>query len=295
MEPYPYCTLELRDQTANGYRPILDQGLGNLALHGITLGSVVADGNMAQKKCFDLSWSESLRHVSTHSSLRSVIFIPCLCHRVDNALKNHSKKCPNVHQLTEHLHQIAYQCREHKIAIGAICPSHVATRWVYDFDILEFIRRHDSKIRAYIKIPKEFDLLYPIMSIFKQLIKIFESSRTFHFSAFIHLERACNALKELDLEHKNPYAEGFAESLTKYTLESKEAGIWVLSYILTRKGHDDFFMRIKGNSPTAQKCLQFFTKPKVVEVDELDDVVDDFLNDEGLQLQIQQYVIPKKN
>ena len=52
MEPYPYLTLPIEDETAEGYAPILEHGLSNPSLYGITIGSIVADGNLAQKNVF---------------------------------------------------------------------------------------------------------------------------------------------------------------------------------------------------------------------------------------------------
>jgi len=92
MESYPYYTMPISDQTAEGYMPILHQGLANMQKYDVNLGSVVADGNKAQKKCFDKSWRSSLRNIAENRFIREVIFIPCLCHRVDNALKYHAKE-----------------------------------------------------------------------------------------------------------------------------------------------------------------------------------------------------------
>ena len=281
MEPYPYLSLKISDQTAKGYAPILDQGLGVLELYKIKLGSVVADGNRAQKKCFDIEWDESLRRLSDHRSVRNVVFIPCLCHRIDNSLKYHINHDAALRSIVERLHQIACDSRSHKEIVGAICPSHVATRWIYDFDIMDFIRRHHSKIKSLTSIPEEFNLLHPVLSIFKRLVQIFESPRTFHFSAFTHIERGIFALSELEMEHNNPFAGGFRVSLENYTMHSKEAGIWTLSYLLTRKGHDDFHQRLKGIYPTPKtKWLNYFSSPSSDEADELDETIDDLLNDD---------------
>ena len=48
-ETYPYYTLEITDQTADGYFPIINQGIGNLTKHNINVGSVILDGNTAKK------------------------------------------------------------------------------------------------------------------------------------------------------------------------------------------------------------------------------------------------------
>ena len=59
MEPYPYFTLKIENETAEGYLPLLEHGLENAEIYGVNLGCVIADGNMAQKKCFSVSWEGS--------------------------------------------------------------------------------------------------------------------------------------------------------------------------------------------------------------------------------------------
>jgi len=284
MEPYPYCTLPIQDQTAEGYFPILNHGLGNLELFNIKLGSVVADGNRAQKKCFDITWDGSLRRLSSHNSLKEVIFIPCLCHRVDNALKYHVTHNEDLKHIADTLHSLAAECRAHKEEIGSICPSHVSTRWIYDYDILNFIRMNRQKIAKFTHLPEAFDHYFPILCICKQLILIFESSKTFHFRAFVHLERALHALTELMTEASNPFAEGFQNSLFHYTLRSRDSGVWILSYLLTKKGHDDFNLKIRGIiQEKNKKYMTFFPAPKINHVDQLEETVDDILNDDIIE------------
>ena len=283
MEPYPYCTMNIDDQTAEGYLPKLEKGLGDLESFGIRLGSVVADGNLAQKKCFDIRWDQSLRKPSAPHSLKAVIFIPCLCHRVDNALKYHIAHNETLKSIQWRIHEIAIECRDNRQAIGAICPNHVATRWVYDFEILEFLRKHSSKIQTHVRLPEEIHLLHPVMYIFKRLIQHFESSRTYHFKALVHLERAINALGELDFEHRNPYALGFQKSLIKYTLESKDAGVWILSNLLTRKGHNQFNQRLRGRViQPKKKYLEYFTSHDHHDADPRDDISHDLIDEDKL-------------
>ena len=93
MEPYPYFTEKIENETAEGYAPILAKGLANSLRYGIKIGVIIADGNLAQKKCFSTDWEHSLRKTSEYELIRSIIFVPCLCHKVNNSMvhsyKNH--------------------------------------------------------------------------------------------------------------------------------------------------------------------------------------------------------------
>ena len=79
---------------------------------------------------------------------------------------------------------------------------------------------------------------------------------------FFYLERAVVAFDQLS-ENGNPFAEGFKASLLNYTLKSEEGGIWVLGYILTRQGQNDFRERIKKcNLTYSGEGLSYFQKRK---------------------------------
>ena len=105
-------------------------------------------------------------------------------------------------------------------------------------------------------------MLFDILFIFKSLIGIFENPNTLFHRAFFYLERAVVAFDQLS-ENGNPFAEGFKASLLNYTLKSEEGGIWVLGYILTRQGQNDFRERIKKcNLTYSGEGLSYFQKRK---------------------------------
>ena len=198
-----------------------------------------------EKNAFD--WGLSLRF--KEDWLKFIIYIPCLCHRIDNAYKYHATHSPELQAITSNIKNYSKVLSDHKNDIGSKCPSPITTRWLYDFDILEFIIKHKDSTQKFVELNDQDLFLYDILFIFKSLIRIFENPNTHFWRAFYYIERAAKAFEELK-EKGNPFAEGFLSSLMKYTLESEEGGIWVLTYLLTVSGHNDFRTRIGNGSLT---------------------------------------------
>ena len=84
MRPYPFNTLRMRGGKAEHYVDSISSGFHLISVAGINIGSVVCDGNTAQLKAFDFRWEKSLRNQKIND-IKNIIFIPCLCHRVENA------------------------------------------------------------------------------------------------------------------------------------------------------------------------------------------------------------------
>ena len=274
-ESYPYKTIELQGGKAKDYKPALIDGLSELSSYQIRLGTVVCDGNRAQKHCFSFNSTYTIRNYP-ELPLKQVIFIPCLCHRVNNAFKNAILSNENLLDMIQRLHNFAQECHDNKQIIGAVCPIHVSTRWLFDYDILNFLRCHRAKLNSLNKIPlddEEFNILFEVATIFKHLISNF-SSTTFPLpSAFSLLEQAFCALNFLD-QKGHPFALVFLEFLQKQTLQSEYAGLFRLAYILTKKGHDDFRERIYTDlSPnySFETLKQLFKIVKFTEIDPIEE------------------------
>lgn len=82
------------------------------------------------------------------------------------------------------------------------------------------------------------------MKVYKNLISKFENPKTKFASAFFILEKAINCLCELEETHSIPFGKLLSESLSKYTLEVKDGGIWALAYSFTPDGRNDFINRL---------------------------------------------------
>ena len=261
MEPYPYFTLEIEDETAEGYLPLLNQGLGDAELYGIKVGCVIADGNKAQKKCFSKTWERSLRFTATHPFIKQIIFIPCLCHKTNNALVHAFKNDDQIATAIKELRSFGKMCLEHEDDIKAKAPCHITTRWVYDFKIADFIRTHRARIMLFTIIPESIELLYPNLLIYHCIVAKFESTSMMLCQAYPLLKNALEAFDEL-IEKENPFARQFADSLRLKTLNCDEGGVWLLSYLLTRKGHKENFLESIGqNKPRHHPALNSFHIP----------------------------------
>jgi hypothetical protein len=82
----------MKGQSAEDYATALTSGLSQISKYDIKIGSVVCDGNKAQKKAFSPTWDRSIFNRSTLTFIKHVIFIPCLCHRINNSYKSAATK-----------------------------------------------------------------------------------------------------------------------------------------------------------------------------------------------------------
>lgn len=259
LRPYPAFTVSLTDSDAPAYVIAISQGLNAINKYGIRIAAVVCDGLLAQKKAFDIGWEDSIRNRAKEEWLQQVLFIPCLCHRVSNAYKYNITHDVGLTQLVTTLYAISTYCRTNVKEIGAICPLHIDTRWICDYDILFFIRSRKEKLVRYGPIPQALDDLFRICVIFRALTLILEDPKRPHYESFHWLECAILALRELSVEI--PMAKSFEECLSKYTLSAEDGGCWSLSYILTRAGQLDFHRRANTGvmTPKAEGYLKLFS------------------------------------
>ena len=246
LSPFPIYTERMEGEKTKDYVTHLLNGLAAINRYGIQIASVIADGNKAQKKAFSFKYKGSLRKLELYPWLKKIIYIPCLCHRTNNAYKNVIVHNESLVDYANSIRDLAETLKEHRKELGKTCPGFVSTRWIYDYDIADFILKYKGEIEKYVTIPEGLDQFFQILKIFKILIRIFESPNTYFFKAFYHLERGLNTFNEL-MEAKIPCADLFKESLFNYTLNSDEGGIWILGYLFTVQGHDDFYNRIMKN------------------------------------------------
>ena len=87
IDPFPVCILPITNTKAGGYVEVISQAFDEISNYNIKIGSCICDGNLAQKKAFSYTWKKSLRFFKSARWLKEVIFIPCLCHKLNNAYK----------------------------------------------------------------------------------------------------------------------------------------------------------------------------------------------------------------
>ena len=161
-------------------------------------------------------------------------------------------------EIINNIHDISKECIQNSDAIGAVCPSHVSTRWIYDFDIVEFILKFEDVISNHCKIPIHIEEIYCCLKILKVLTKKFEDPTNMIGLAYQFIEEALEAFDELN-NVGNIYAKMISCSLHDYTFGSSEVhGLLLTAYILTPIGHDEFYHRMldQNYQKTTEGILQ---------------------------------------
>lgn len=135
------------------------------------IGSIIIDGSKAQ-----INAIHQILENSKDNTFKKIIVIPCLCHRIQNALtmcvKNQKDK--HLYVINSYIVKAMYQNAN---IIKAICPSHISTRWIYDYDIVKFIVDHRLKISQFANIPYGIDEMCDILKRLKSLTKTFEDPK----------------------------------------------------------------------------------------------------------------------
>ena len=128
LPSYPFDTIRMDGVKAPHYVASIRKGLETINRKDIKIGTVVCDGNTAQKKAFNPKWIKSLYHKPI-PDIEKLIFIHTLCHQ------DLCKRVPKLYELAD-------KCREYYSLIGALYPAHCEIRWIYDYNILYFILNH---------------------------------------------------------------------------------------------------------------------------------------------------------
>lgn len=248
---YVAATEVMSGGKTENYIASIPKGLLYISKYNIKLSTVVIDGNTAQLKAFKKEFKTSLRS-HDDDMIRHLIVVPCLCHRVNNSYKFAIQHDPNFSALINRMRKIATILKESDSAYNN-CPNFIDTRWIYDYDILIYLKKNIVGINEYLKsnhkdtISEEMLDLENMLMILKKLTVIFEDSNQPLSSAYKILEASLDAMKEAESLSKNPsFYRQVRNSLKAYTISSKEGGLLLLSYILTPEGLKDISQRKSG-------------------------------------------------
>lgn len=138
LQSYPFATLRMHGERAKHYVETISHLFSLISATGIKIGSVVCDGNTVQKKALNFSWDKSLRFKPI-DDIKKIIYVPCLCHRINNAYKSQVLKISEINDIVNLLHEIEDECRKNPNLFKKACPSHCPTRWIYNYEIYLFI------------------------------------------------------------------------------------------------------------------------------------------------------------
>lgn len=261
---------------AKDYVNTIPKGLDLIEKFKVKVSTVVVDGNTAQLKAFKESYHNSLRHLD-NDMIKKLIVVPCLCHRINNAYKFVVLHDNNFNKLVTSIRNIAKVLNDSDCTFTNKCPTFIETRWIYDYDIIRYFKKHINEINQYLQsqnhplITEDMIDLENMLMILKKLTLIFEDANQPLSSAYKIIESAIDAMKEVSTLSKNPnFYREMHVSLKNYTISSKEGNLWLLSYILTPKGFDDITKRKNGfkRKKGTLKDFQFHSNVSSQDTDE---------------------------
>lgn len=265
---YIFKTLKMEGTgDTNDYREALSSGIMSVARAKCCPSTIIVDGQTAQNKALSKRDPLSIYKInpapgaSEHtlrcfSILHNIIKIPCLCHRVSNAYKSAVSKMSDISSLLNRFRSSANFIKSVSDKYGISCPTFVSTRWIYDFDIINYFSNKKEQInnilRANGKLPfsdNDYLAVKRVVEVFRALENILGDPSVRLSSAFQIIEDACGTLNAIFIESEGlqrSFANCSKMELLKYTLDSKDGGLWHFAFSLTPRGLDDIIMRDKN-------------------------------------------------
>jgi hypothetical protein len=105
----------------------------------LTVAAVTSDGYSFQ--CKALRWSDPNSLQSLFPEFTRILFVPCICHRVQNAMvylhNRHLRYATIINQAREAV--VILRKPRNREVLGSVCPRHYPKRWVYDYVIARVI------------------------------------------------------------------------------------------------------------------------------------------------------------
>jgi hypothetical protein len=221
---------------------ILDD-LDNRKIH---ISSVTCDGATYQIKALNFEDPLSIQAQNPDKEyLFKLLYIPCLCHRLNNAYQCLFRTCAPFREMIKSLRTLAVLCRkpEHRRALGRSCPTFIQTRWLYDKRLLDFILAHEAKIEAFVAIPDAplFHQCSRLLTIFFKVLRNLEGRNSPLALAVPLLADAISRFESIARTTEGPASviyHAAAEQIRLYCLETTY-GLFHLAYVLIPKGHKE--------------------------------------------------------
>jgi hypothetical protein len=231
----------------------------------ITVSVIVCDGASYQTKALNYEDSESLQAMNPeHPILSRLIYVPCLCHRLNNAYRCLTRISGVFGRFVRSLRALAAFLRipAQRRQLGLVCPLHIITRWLYDFQILEFVLNNEAGINAVgdrtHRVKPSFRPLFDLLRIWFALVTQLEASDCCLSSAYPTIRSATTELAQIrDQQTDEAIREIYDMSIQvieEYTIASTYDLIQ-LAYVLTPEGRKEAFaqMHAQRNRPIREQ------------------------------------------
>jgi hypothetical protein len=215
----------------------------------IHVSVIICDGAAYQTKA--LNWEDPASLQAAYPAdplLARVLFVPCLCHRLNNAYRRLVRDSRHFQLFISDLRRLAKFCRKPKwrSQLHGSCPDFVETRWLYDHRILQFVLTHEREINALHKDGREVTQLFhdfsSLLETWYELMTILEGSACRLSAAYNLISTATSRLTKLAAEYENcdisiAYKQAI-DFINLYTLDSS-SDILQLAYVLTPAGRQE--------------------------------------------------------
>jgi hypothetical protein len=232
-------------------RTFLTSEIGDLAEKNIIVSVITCDGASYQTKVLNYQDEDSLQSSNTDGQILSrVLYMPCLCHRLNNAYRRLARVSLVFEQFVVLLREMAVFCRKpvQRRRLGRNCPAFIDTRWLYDYRILEFVLMNQDEINSLAdpvhKVEPIFLALFGLLSLWFRLVTRLEGSSCGLSNAYPEIQRTTNELAAIrDDQADETIAEVYQtaiELINQYTIDSTY-DILQLAYILTVPGRQAAF------------------------------------------------------
>jgi hypothetical protein len=261
-------------------RQILIHTIQSLAQKSIRVSGVLCDGARYQVKALDFTDSESVQFGADEPLLHRLLFIPCLCHRLNNAYQALFRECPPFYEFLTALRSIGKTCRKpaYRIRFPRSCPDFVETRWLYDHRILNFVIEQTEAINSLglpnCEVSPLFSECSCLLSTLFTLMTQLESSKTPLARAYPLI---INGIEELERYTAEAQRRGMNEDnivvmiyksavqmIRRFTLDSTY-NLLQLAYVLTPDGYKSAKLQLRQPQAFAHDDEQVIEDDLVLE------------------------------
>jgi hypothetical protein len=212
----------------------------------LNVAGVTSDGCSFQ--CKALHWRDPNSLQSLFPDFATILFAPCICHRVQNAMVYLHKKHPRYATIINQARAAAVILRKprNRKALGLICPEHCPTRWVYDYVITRFIFNHFEDAQALLA-AESFHLDEDVKFLVPLLEKLFVTVRTLEcddssLAAVVpEIEKLAEFLLQEGMKLGGEMEDIYEAAAMNIRSRAFEKGNWIfqLAYVLTPAGRED--------------------------------------------------------
>ena len=221
----------------------------------------IGDGLQAQVNALSGMHADSLQNRTPE--FRAVFFMPCFLHKINLIVPHSVSKYKWFAEVVREYHQLTILLRKQaaRSELKQLCPLLVKTRWVYLYDVVAFLVKHEAAIRKVVSsanhkrlltmAPDYQNLFAPLKALVLTL-----SGRASNLScvypsvlecvcAWRDLEFSSNGLLAGDVETTtgriNNLRNYFVCDMTRLVIEGDLGNILMLAYAVSHRGHDEIW------------------------------------------------------